>query len=159
MIRQDIERLVLAKLAHDRADEPFIRRQLDNFRIGQLCDMYESPVEIIGNRAVFSITRDLKFAVVRWAEEYRPAEYVSRNHRFDPSFMVMSDIKDYRAVAVDVATGTTPVITSRSRHREFLKRNGFIEVGNEAPKRKKYEGDHNVRPELERVAREILARH
>ena len=159
MIRQDIERLVLVKLAHDRADEPFIRHQLDNFRISGLCDMYESPVEIIGNRAVFSVTCDLKLAIVLWAEEYRPAEYVSRGHQYAPAPMVMSDIKDYRAVAVDVATGKTPVITSRSRHREFLRRNGYIEVGNEPPKPKRYEGDHNVRPELERVTREILARH
>jgi putative FmdB family regulatory protein len=44
--------------------------------------------------------------------------------------MVRSDIEPYRAIATDIATGKRPTITSRSEHREFLKRNGLIEVGN-----------------------------
>jgi len=44
---------------------------------------------------------------------------------------VMPDIQPYQAMAVDVATGVAPVIKSRSEHREYLKRNGLLEIGNE----------------------------
>ncbi len=51
---------------------------------------------------------------------------------------VISDIEPYRAVASDVAkSGKRPVIGSRSEHRDFLRRNGYTEVGNDyvPPKR------------------------
>ena len=41
---------------------------------------------------------------------------------------VIPDIQPYKAVAGDMAG---KYITSRSHHREYLKRNGFVEVGNE----------------------------
>jgi hypothetical protein len=45
---------------------------------------------------------------------------------------VISDLDPYRAVASDVACGgKRPVITGRRQHREFLQRNGYVEVGNE----------------------------
>lgn len=47
---------------------------------------------------------------------------------------VISDIEPYRAMGTDIATGKAPMITSRSQHREYLKRNGYVEVGNEMPK-------------------------
>ena len=47
---------------------------------------------------------------------------------------VVSDIHPYQAMGTDVATGNAPVITSRSQHREYLTRNGYVEVGNEMPK-------------------------
>ena len=40
---------------------------------------------------------------------------------------VMPDIEDYRVVGPEYGK----VITSRSRHREYLKRHNLIEVGNE----------------------------
>jgi putative FmdB family regulatory protein len=40
--------------------------------------------------------------------------------------MVMPDLKPYKAVA-----GDQPWITSRAQHREFLRSNNLIEVGNE----------------------------
>lgn len=46
------------------------------------------------------------------------------------SAQALSDIQDYKTVAVDV-DGKRKVITSRSRHREFLARNGYVEVGND----------------------------
>lgn len=72
--------------------------------------------------------------------------------------MVAPDIGPYQAVAVDVATGKPPVINSRSAHRDFLKRNGYVEVGNEPIGRKKGEvrGDFDVRGELTRATREVL---
>lgn len=47
---------------------------------------------------------------------------------------VMRDIEPYQAMGADIATGKAPMITSRSQHREYLKRNGYVEVGNERPK-------------------------
>ena len=41
---------------------------------------------------------------------------------------IQGDIEPYKALGGDMAGQW---ITSRSQHREFLKRNGFIEVGNE----------------------------
>jgi hypothetical protein len=45
---------------------------------------------------------------------------------------VISDIEPYRAAGSDVACqNKRPVIGGRRQHREFLARNGYIEVGNE----------------------------
>lgn len=44
---------------------------------------------------------------------------------------VVKDIEPYHAVAVDKRTGKPPVIMSRREHKEFLKVNGYREVGNE----------------------------
>lgn len=46
---------------------------------------------------------------------------------------IIPDISPYQAVATDVATGSAPAIMGRAQHREFLKRNGYVELGNEAP--------------------------
>jgi hypothetical protein len=72
--------------------------------------------------------------------------------------MVAPDIGPYQAIAVDVATGKPPVINSRSAHRDFLKRNGYTEVGNERIGRKPGEvrGDFNLRKELTEATREVL---
>jgi hypothetical protein len=74
--------------------------------------------------------------------------------------MVAPDIGPYQAVAVDVATGKPPVINSRSAHRDFLKRNGYTEVGNERVGRAPGEvrGDFNLRKELTRATREVLGK-
>jgi hypothetical protein len=47
---------------------------------------------------------------------------------------IIKDISPYRAVAIDKDTGNVPVITSRSAHRDFLRRNGYEEIGNEVPR-------------------------
>lgn len=54
-----------------------------------------------------------------------------------PAPMVMPDLAEYRAVAVDKDTGKRPVIGGRRQHREFLSRNGYVEIGNDyvAPRR------------------------
>ena len=44
---------------------------------------------------------------------------------------IISDIETYKAVGFDVVTGEAPVIRSRSEHRDYLKRNGYVELGNE----------------------------
>ena len=45
--------------------------------------------------------------------------------------MVNADIQPYRAVAADKRTGKCPVINSRKEHRDFLRRNGYEEIGSE----------------------------
>ncbi len=44
---------------------------------------------------------------------------------------VMPDIAPYQAMFIDKATGIAPMVTSRSQHRELLRRNDLQEVGNE----------------------------
>ena len=47
---------------------------------------------------------------------------------------IIRDIEPYRPVVSDIAHGgKRPVITGRRQHREFLRRNGYVEVGNEKP--------------------------
>jgi hypothetical protein len=50
---------------------------------------------------------------------------------------VISDIQPYRAAASDIAcNGKRPMISGRRQHREFMQRNGYVEVGNESGYRK-----------------------
>lgn len=44
---------------------------------------------------------------------------------------VIPDMPEYRTVAADKNTGKRVNIGGRRQHREFLQRNGYIEVGNE----------------------------
>lgn len=47
---------------------------------------------------------------------------------------IIRDIDPYRAAGADVAAGNKrPLIGGRRQHREFLSRNGYVEVGNEKP--------------------------
>ncbi len=52
-------------------------------------------------------------------------------HRADAAPMVISDLPDYRPVAADKHNGKRPMIGGRRQHREFLRRNNYVEVGNE----------------------------
>ena len=58
---------------------------------------------------------------------------------------VVRDIEPYMAIATDVATGKPPRIGSRREHREFLKRNGYVEVGNSVPEAS-LKTDRNMSP-------------
>jgi len=72
---------------------------------------------------------------------------------------VQADTPAYQAVAVDSKTGTMPVIEGRVAHREFLKRNGYVEVGNDMPKPKtEVRGDFNLRKELTEATKQVLAK-
>ena len=61
--------------------------------------------------------------------------------------VIMKDIEPYKAIGGDMAGKW---ITSRSKHREFLKRNGFIEVGNEFGPFFEYGGKTRDNPFAER---------
>lgn len=63
---------------------------------------------------------------------------------------IVRDIESYRPVAADKHTGLRPVIGGRRQHREFLKRNGYIELGNE-----KLKNNTQLGPRPGEVAREI----
>ena len=54
---------------------------------------------------------------------------------------VMPDIKPYRSMA------DGSIVGSRSTHREMLKRNGCIEIGDQLPKEIKPKGIPDVNPE------------
>lgn len=70
------------------------------------------------------------------------------------------DIAPYQAVAGDMAGKH---ITSRREHREFLKRNGFVEVGNEWNKPEKVKRPTlslpPMAPDVARATREVLAKY
>lgn len=54
--------------------------------------------------------------------------------RSDSAPMVISDLAEYRAAAFDKRTGKRPMIGGRAQHREFLKANGYAELGNDVPR-------------------------
>ena len=70
------------------------------------------------------------------SEDWPVACYGHFGPKSAASPQIISDIQPYQAVAVDVATGKPPKIGSRSEHREFLKRNNYIELGNDRIKPK-----------------------
>lgn len=48
--------------------------------------------------------------------------------------MVQADIQPYMSAAIDKETGKRVGVQSRKQHREFLRRNDYVEIGNEGPK-------------------------
>lgn len=70
---------------------------------------------------------------------------------------IIPDIQPYKAVGFDVATGGAPAIGSRREHREFLKRNNYIEVGNEKQTIKPRDFG-SVAPDLRRALEEVKSR-
>ncbi len=69
---------------------------------------------------------------------------------------IIKDIEPYQAVGGDVAIGgKIPKIGGRRQHREYLKRNGYVEVGNEPLKPQK----SGYGPEVtEREVRQVYER-
>lgn len=72
--------------------------------------------------------------------------------------MVMGDLPEYQAVAFDAKTGTAPRINGRAQHREFLRRNDYIEVGNEKRSAKPFDGhDPSLKDDVARATKQVLA--
>lgn len=67
------------------------------------------------------------------------------------------DIQPYKAIATDVATGKPPVIGSRREHKEFLRRNNYVEVGNEKMSAER-KHDTVSKQEIKRVMDQIRSR-
>lgn len=71
----------------------------------------------------------------------------SKYHRQETSrLVVIRDIDPYRAAAADKSTGKRPIIGGRRQHREFLRNNGYVELGNAEP-RNRTPGDTTTRSE------------
>jgi len=85
-------------------------------------------------RPVDKKTFESNFDKINWDRKIEPTKKKSKPKR--RSHHIMPDIEPYRAVAGDMAGKW---ITSRSQEREYLKRNGFVQVGNE----KEYFFKHN----------------
>lgn len=58
-----------------------------------------------------------------------PADQYEREPQ--ASFYVVPDINPYNTVAADKETGKRVHVAGRKQHREFLRRNGYEEIGNE----------------------------
>jgi hypothetical protein len=73
---------------------------------------------------------------------------------------IRKDIEPYQAVGFDVATGTRPVIGSRSRHQQYLRDNGYEEVGNEPIREQPKAADQlpGVRDEIVRNLKKVTGR-
>ena len=80
-------------------------------------------------------TRLMKNMPIRATYVMRNGRLVRKRKTARPSAaagpQIMSDIAPYRTAATDVATGRRAVIGGRRQHREFLRRNGYVELGND----------------------------
>ena len=61
--------------------------------------------------------------------ELVPKRLAAPLHHGSAAPMIISDLAEYRTAAADKDTGKRVNIGGRRQHREFLKRNGYIEVG------------------------------
>ena len=59
-----------------------------------------------------------------------------------------SHCRTWRPIAVDKETGKVPIINSRKQHREFLRRNDYVEVGSDPIKERKQESTEPDAPML-----------
>jgi len=69
-----------------------------------------------------------------WAEL---GQQIKDDPKAPKRYYIMEDMKPYRAVAGDMVGKE---ISGRKAHREFLRRNNFIEVGNEKKEFEKHSG-------------------
>jgi hypothetical protein len=60
---------------------------------------------------------------------WRDGKWVDKKTVKAPSLHIMPDIKDYQVVGPEYGK----VISSRSKHREYLKRHGLVEIGDQKP--------------------------
>lgn len=72
-------------------------------------------------------------------EEWPEACYGHFSRKTSPNTGIIKDIEPYKSVAVDKNTGQRPTIGGRRQHREFLRSNGYMEIGNEFVKPKREE--------------------
>lgn len=70
-----------------------------------------------------------------------------KSYRQSASIHIIKDIEPYKAAGADIASaGKRPVINSRSEHRDYLKRNKYIEIGNEKPKQRAWDYGNEISP-------------
>lgn len=74
------------------------------------------------------------------------------------SIQIIKDIEPYQAMGSDIASGgKAPRITSRSKHREYLRRNGYIEVGNEPIRKPEVYEPPSAARDIQRTIHEMKA--
>jgi hypothetical protein len=92
-----------------------------------------------------SVSKEFKdgFDNIKWSG--KPSKFMNRKreHQENKSARVWSDIEPYKAVGGPEAG---QMITSRSKHREYLRRNKFVEVGNEKDYFFKHNGKSHDNP-------------
>lgn len=71
---------------------------------------------------------------------------------------LVRDIEPYRAVASDIATGKAPIISGRRQHNEFMKRNNYVELGNEKPRLKPTPVETVSKHDIKRAIQEVKSR-
>lgn len=85
--------------------------------------IYEHTCPKCGAHAeVYRAIKDIEDAPLHCGQKM--TRIIGRTH-------VIADIQPYTTVAADKETGKRVHITSRAKHREFLKKNGYEELGNE----------------------------
>lgn len=90
--------------------------------------------------------------VIRRLAEYDdlPEHCGHRMLRMVSAPMVVTDIPPYRSMA------TGEMIQGRAEHREHLRKNSLVEIGNEPIKPWVSRSDHNVKPELIEAVKQHL---
>ncbi len=73
---------------------------------------------------------------------------VERDPKRSDGVQIIRDLDPYKAVAADQGKAQ-PVIGGRRQHREFLQRNGYVEVGNDpmTPQKKSWVQERRERDE------------
>lgn len=90
-----------------------------------------------------------------WIQDPVTGELIPKEEYHGPSVSktayIMPDIQGYKSMA------TGEWISSRSQHRDHLKRNGLIEIGNEKQVNKRREPDRaGIRKAAEEAVRRVL---
>jgi putative FmdB family regulatory protein len=89
--------------------------------------------------------------------DFRHCKKPMRQVIFAPQ--IIKDIQPYQAMGADVANGGKPPrIGSRREHKEYLKRNGYVERGTEPVKPKKPVYDDVTPKEVKQTLDRVLGR-
>lgn len=68
---------------------------------------------------------------------------------------IIKDIDPYKAMGGDVALGgNAPNIMSRREHREFMRRNNYVEIGNEKQEQRAHE-DRSIEADVRRAYEQV----
>jgi hypothetical protein len=110
--------------------------------------LYEVQCDICGQR------QDI-YRKIAEREKDLPVCCGAQTHNVLSATMVNTDIQPYRAVAIDKQSGERPYITSRKAHKEFLRRNGYVEMP-DPPKPRDIRGDFDSKKELIHATKKVL---
>lgn len=138
-IRKALKSAIGRELVAKGKDAGLVDRQLEGMPLAWLCAMSEATPVIVENRAVYTCG-PYKYALVLWREEYKPQPIERRQEQYNAAPMIMSDLPAYNCPI------TGKQITSRSKHRENLKRHGCEVAEPSTPRstwREEKQADHD----------------